>query len=1250
MAFQVNAFQTNAFQQPGPPPVVATLATTQAGASADYIRYLYSQPVVRLDKVNEPTVLDFSLVPWNASFVKLTRGAYINFNTTTFPNWFTGYVTNDPELEYLGTAHNAPVYGYKYEATDDSYILNLKPLGLIAPYLNTFSGAILKNLVSILDPDGIFDVSNIGTGVMFARYVVDPNKRFADVVKELSDASAHKFRANNLKLYFDQKDSVAATITIDATNKYHQAGKLVVKPTKDPIVNDVTVVGGVEPQNYIHEYLVGDGFTAAWPLLSGVFGADSSKIISEDFGGKINQSVWAVFDNANNWLQPINGYLNVLGGSANSSFDIYLQSAKVLPMEGQLRLTHGQFDFIASGGNNVNGVVGGLWTQAPNSAYTGCLYGIQVLKTAGVITLNPIVNGVVDNTQTVTINTAHRYIMRTLNSFTAHIRQRTRYQYLKANGVVGSYGGDSDAGVVSYNTWIVEIDPATGNTVSSAQWVNPNTAVASGATFANYIPVASNDLHCTVTGISVSSPMQAYMEIKANGAGGYTTKLLGPNEIDSLDGLAPMATITNLNSSGGSSASSRNNTGLGTPKYNMGDSTLQFFKDTTKQTATTPQIGDLVHLVYRRANFALGRVRDLSSVITESNAWGDNGIRTLVKLDIVPLPRISLEAEAAAAALIQEFGFQHYEGTYTQYNTFQFTGHPISGTILNFQNMGVSFPTGLTSEVVTAVKTTFISARPTEVFEHEVTFGKRDRVNRLLRKLNGLSSNDVIGVIDTADAPDYIHLTSIGLVNVPDVPSPSLVSYNSSNLNFNTNQAAPAGGGFEIRYTDDSWGADAARNLVTRVAIQTFAVPRNARGKICFVKAYDARNRTLYSEDLTQASWTKTNATVTNSMMANPDGAKALISSVAITVAGGSIFHQTATAAASQQVINSISVKGTTGKQLNLVLADGAGTVLATTAITLTNRWVRYSVTGLFGSGAVGNIRLYVNSVAGSGTHTFQASWASVEVGTGAETQYFKTNGTEFGAMSRYATGLRVNFPLVPPAPTASVTFADPANPVIAITLPASLQDVWGVEIRASNNTTVLYHQDLTASGYTPSFTVAGNSTRSLSYFVYTYNLLGEYCAAPLNLTATIPTPAASALSVDETTGKMIWTGANAPLYKVEVATDAGYSSILINKTVPDQFFHLDDENVLRQRYLRVTPQDAIGFGTAVTASHAHTPAGVVDSIGGAAVNNTDNAYTVPYPPTPTTNITPPSPFSSWGNHIIDISNDQYLRVIGKRY
>ncbi len=303
------------------------------------------------------------------------------------------------------------------------------------------------------------------------------------------------------------------------------------------------------------------------------------------------------------------------------------------------------------------------------------------------------------------------------------------------------------------------------------------------------------------------------------------------------------------------------------------------------------------------------------------------------------------------------------------------------------------------------------------------------------------------------------------------------------------------------------------------------------------------------------------------------------------------MYQQTGVSAASVQAVVSVSVKGTPGKQVKLQLADGAGAVLAETTITLSSAWRRYSVTGTFGGGASGNIRLYVTSVSGSGTHTFQMTRASVETGRSTESGYFKTNSTVFGAMSRYAAGIRVSFPMVPPAPTASVDYTDAANPVLSITLPSVLQDVWGVEIRASNNSTVLYKQDLTDAGYSPKFIHAGNATRSLSYYVYTYNLLGEYSSG-YNLTGTIPTPSLSAgPTVDTPNGVVKWTGANATKYLVEVdRTDNTFANIVLTKTVTDQLFLLSDP-VFNSgtRYVRVTPQDGVGSGTPGTTSVTST-------------------------------------------------------------
>lgn len=85
------------------------------------------------------------------------------------------------------------------------------------------------------------------------------------------------------------------------------------------------------------------------------------------------------------------------------------------------------------------------------------------------------------------------------------------------------------------------------------------------------------------------------------------------------------------------------------------------------------------------------------------------------------------------------------------------------------------------------------------------------------------------------------------------------------------------------------------------------------------------------------------------------------------------------------------------------------------------------------------------------------------------------------------------------------ISISDPANPVISIILPPVADDVWGVEIRRSDNTTVIYHADLADAGTSPQFTDHGNTVRQLDYYVYTYNLLGEY-SAPFHMQYEIST------------------------------------------------------------------------------------------------------------------------------------------------
>lgn len=1381
-----------------------TFTSTAAGTSADYLRYLGERPT-KTDRKNEPSTLAFSLIPIDGSFVKLVRGNYIKLDTVTYPNWFTGYITTDPELTYIGTnSSHQPVFGYKYSAVSDEYILSLKPLGIVPPFVNTNMGTIITSLAEMLVP-GAFTYTGVQAGIRVARYVPDPQAKFSDVIKSFCDSTQYRFRANNHALVFQPQDATPCGTTIDGNSKHFTPSRLTLTPSTDPIINDAVVFGDIEPQDYVNEYFVGDGLTGVFPLLTSPYGVDRTIFLDEDFSsGSFDPTKWTVNDSLNTRLAISTGYLNCLGGSNNNSYDVYLQSALLLPLEGNMRFTGGEFDFVNSASRGVNGLVCSLWSSATPgftdiNTFPGCVYGLRVnnqinmcpdsdilgtqwtllgsmvktvgagflrgngfqyigtgaaagsthftksqtitvlasttytlsgyinatnvtvgapalqvndvpntttyasvTQTAGVsgrvsvtfttpvgvtqvkviggytnnctvtnglaltfsdfqlelgstatqyetnysdtgvmdTRLITVANGVLDRTQRATLDYTKRYVIRTLVN-TKCIRYVPPCNYVSASGVVTTKTGSTSADIATFTTLITEIDPTTGATTNSYTLTNSFT-LSTSVWYASYCPVVSNDLHCTVTGITISTPIQMQLDITPKG-GTLTQKLVGPNEIDALDGLAPVATVVDANNGITTRSSS-----LGTPQYNPGNASLTFFKDTTKQTATTPQVGDAIHIAYRKAGAAIGRVRSAAAIGAESTLWTDNGVRSVMRADLDPKPRTSPACEVAAAAIVGDSSYQHYDGSYTQFSTY-FTQEPLAGTILPFVNLPATMPS-ITAEELNQVVTTIVDSRPSELFEHQLTFGRPDVLSKFLSKFR--KQTDVFSPDDTAQTNTFVDTGQVGLAFSPDVVAPSLVSVDATNINCNTNQPPPllfpnlllftdqfdnaawakntinavtantivdplgattaeamtaAGGatdaytfqtaqvvpgtyytfsvylkvpsgtlpfkllfrnsdnnstndvvtsaalttswqrftytikptsrgaatfylgtynswlsgvtvhvwgaqlevgtaatvynsngstlalngGFEIRYTNESWGADDAKNLVARTSSPLFSVLRNQRGKTFFVKTYDVRNKVLFSEDLTNAAWTKDGSSVTIGTAINPDGRKSQINVLTLTAGNKRAWQLTGINPASAQVCASVSLKGTAGQTAQLVIGNNVGQTF-TTLVTFTGLWQRVSLAATFNSSA-GNLFFQIGSTTGTAT-SFSVTRASAEIATLVETVYCQTMSTAYGVVSRFPAALRVNYPLVPPPPTGVIDGTDYRFPIIRVTLPALLQDVWGLEIRAGDNLTVFYHKDLTDATFSTTFT--GNNvggTLNLSYYIYTYNLLGEY-------------------------------------------------------------------------------------------------------------------------------------------------------------
>jgi hypothetical protein len=1188
-----------------------SLTSTAPGTSADYLKYLYDQPI-KSDRDGDAVLLDFTLAATDSSFVKLNRGNWIKFQTATYPIWFTGYITNEPEYTYLGEKAGVPHWGYKYEASSDEIILSLNALGIIPPFLNKTQGQILKALATMIAP-GVFDYTNIADGNTLARYIVDPTKKFADIVKEFADSAVFRFYGQDHKLHFLAKSSIPQGLTVSGTDMRFTPSALTVKASSDaPIINDAVVIGSIEPQNYAKDYFIGDGFTGSFGLAASAYGICKSVILDDDFSSStFDTAKWVEFDTVANFIQLNGGFCNFLGGSANSSFDVHLDSAQLIPLSGAVRLTHGDYDFVPQTSDNlVCGVVGGVWTQEPNASYTGCVYGIRVNKSGGIVTLNPIINGVVDPYQYAVIDTtgnqgvippawsssttytvgqkvrfasinyvaldtsfnmqpnaspgdwaimtSPRYVLRTTLGTQAIFRSTLAYKYIKSDGTIGSYGGTSIPDSSVWTTYITEIDPNTGLVTDGWPKVWNNTAALdSSATYALYIPGASNDLHITLTNVTISTPMQAQLSIASAGfpanwsptvaytigqtavfngivyqalanntnlqpaafpadwtttisppiprasLGEFLPKIVGPNEVDSMDGLSPFATVAEA---GGTSQKQNI---LGTPTYNAGAPALTFFKNSTALTTTVPQKGDIIRLTYRSAGVAMGRVRDAASVATEATNWGDNGVRSQVNNgNLTPLPLTSDECEAAAAAIIGFSSYTHYEGKYDVVSE-NVTSEPLAGEILPFTNLpaGVFVATGFT-EPIYQVDTTFLASLNGEVFNHSISFGSKGVNQRLQKQLGKFLIQDTFINPDSAELPVFIEPSSVGTAYAPDITNLELDfsgthpnGVDRTRIYFQTNQAPPSGGGFEVRYNDGSWGTGDAKNLALRTSSQTFSLSRVQRNSVIFVRAYDNSMPPLYS---------------------------------------------------------------------------------------------------------------------------------------------------------RYSAELHCAYPNIPAEPTAAVDVSDPKNPLITVLMPGVMENVWGVEVRAADNTTVLLHVDLTDAGFTASVVDAGNATRSLSFYVYTYNLLGEYSTA-YNLVSTIPTPTVTGLTVDEGTKTLQW-GVNtqASGFKVEIDnTDATFMHIVFVRgeesrianavlLVPTTHMVLSDPDFYESRWFRVTAYDGLGNGTPATLMHGYTPVAVTEF-------NGNEVTTVAAPPTPVSDPTIPTALAEYPQEYLEATWHNY-RLNLERY
>lgn len=771
----------------------------------DYTRYLASpsrSPLVLRDRVNLPALLDLSLVPADAYFLPPHRSAYVRLTglADALPPGgprvpgaiFTGYVTSEPVIEYLGLHNGSPLYGYRLQATSEEYLLNIKRIGVLPPFLNQTAGQILRMLAERLQP-GRFDTNGIADGGLVPYYLPNPDTSWSEVARELAERSGFYFRVLDGKIYFQPIGDSDAGISVNEKDRNFRPLALEVSPLGNPIQNDVTILGDIEPQSYIAEYFVGDGFISRFPLAAPVHGAESSRLLADDFTGvSIDSAVWQEAD-PGSCLSIFENRLNITGGTGNLG-ETTLLAQQAIELGGELEFLHGEFEFTAAS----TGIIGGLYSDAVLSQ-ANCLLGFDASPIAGTTRLRPLVLGSVQAAEVI-VQAGHHYVL--ITRLSADQPYRTQQTF---TGLGAIFGGAAIPAIVRATFEIRDID--TANPAANAVTVLYQCVLTTLPAFAFYAPINSADLHAVVNFLQITRPIQACLETTIPGES-PRIRALG-------FGVAGQdATITS--------------------DPNQNQWALEFYED------TIPARGEKITLRYRAAGRARAHVRNAASVAAEASLAGDDGVRAAVLAELNPMPRTAEEAELAAQAYLIEHTAPRFEGRYTTWGEFA-DSFPRSGRRLDVHDES-RYP--IFTALVRSVTSEFHELA-TERIEHTLEFGQPSRFEELLRQFSPkehvIAPREEITLASTDSA-------QIGTLFITDAPGISLSSVFPAYFTVDMGAPPPAGGSYEVRRSDSGWGsigtAGSQQNLIGNFSSQSFALLRAARNHVFYIRPVASDGRT----------------------------------------------------------------------------------------------------------------------------------------------------------------------------------------------------------------------------------------------------------------------------------------------------------------------------------------------------------------------------------------------------------------------
>lgn len=735
-------------------------------------------------KLHKPWELQVSLVANNPNFIVPATGARIILVKANGQNVFTGYLMQAPEFDYLGWGGQGPVYRYDLTVLSDEALLDEKRLPDRCPFVERSAGNALQQLAQDLLP-GVFDTSQVQNLDLLAGFASDPQKTWSQLAAEIAVQARASYSVLNGALTFSPAGATALMLNESDAN-FDPLG-LTLQPGST-LINDVTVVGEMEPQAYVKDYFIGDGLTYKFYLSQTPFTKKSTTLFDEEYDvSPLEPTLWTVAD-PNHAVSVSNGELQIAGGTGADGATT-VQFVEQIELAAAVVIEHGDVMFSASS----TGVLGGLYQGAVSLA--GCLAGFNVTPSGSQSNIQALVSGVPTGPVITTI-AGHHYVL-TTQIYSQEIYRRQQIFHSSLHPAGDGIGGAEITADVRIVLEVHDIDPT-----NPASQVAPATVLYDGVfsaapDFCTYALVNAANMQCSITFTSLIQAIDAEVRSAMPGQS-YVTQLVGPLSEGS--------------------------------QCDVTSSELEFYS------SYVPAANQQIEVHYRGQGRAIARVTNPASITAQTRGV-DNGIHGTVRHIKEPATRTSADCENAALALFDDSTTQAWTGEYECWSDF-LPGNasdvsPGDGMSINAPSRGANF-----QAIVCEVEIT-VNDLADEHCRYKISFAN-DAAQPLAFEFDGTKLATLPTVTSYTNA-------QIGSTYIADLIDAEITQVTSTNLNIDAGTVPPAGGGIEVRWSDSGWGPENSRNLIARFTTQTFTIPRLSRVQDCYLQQYDGSTPPKYS-------------------------------------------------------------------------------------------------------------------------------------------------------------------------------------------------------------------------------------------------------------------------------------------------------------------------------------------------------------------------------------------------------------------